>query len=69
VSWEARRTLLIAISVVVLTALIWIVMWAVTYSDRQAETCESLGGHQYSRQFGKTTYYKCVTDDNRVILT
>lgn len=67
--WERQRVLAIALAMVFIISLIWVVVWAVTYNGKQAESCENQGGHMYSRQVGKITYTKCVNDDNEVIQT
>lgn len=57
--------LTISLAVVFLVGLIW---WLMSLMNEAYAECEDLGGHVYSRKVGKITHYKCVSDDNKVLL-
>jgi len=62
---EKQVVAVICAFVILATILIW---WVMSTISAEAESCEQRGGHLYSRQVGKVTHHKCVTDDNEVLM-
>lgn len=63
-----RPVSLIAAFVVMASLFLYLLISIVgAMKDDRTRSCEDRGGHLYSRQSGKITYYKCINDNDEVI--